>query len=486
MKQQQTQKIQQKILPQQILINKLLEIPIVEMEERIRSEIEDNPALEECDAVVEPNDEIDSNFEEEEMNTSDDEHFEENYDDDNFEDDIPDYKLKTNNFSNSDASVEIPFQNEVSFHEYLMEQMELLDFNQDDYKIAEYIVGNIDGDGYLQRSVEDIADDIAFQTSQDFSVEKISQIVEKIQTLEPAGVASKDLRECLLLQLKRKKQSPSVISAEKILSNFFEEFSKRQYEIISKNSSLSENDIKSAIDEINKLNPKPGSAWNDSVIERSSNYVVPDFILENNDGELSLSLNEKNMPSLRVVPKYDEMLKKYSVQEKQNKKSREVADFIKKRIDAANNFMEAIHQRQVTLLTTMNAIINRQREYFLCGDDKLLKPMIMKDIANDTGFDISTVSRVSNSKYIQTEFGFFPLKFFFSQKADTQNGEDVSVKEIIRILQEVIDAEDKKKPYSDEELTGIFKGKGFNVARRTIAKYRELNNIPAARMRKKL
>ena len=479
-KQQQIQRQQQSLLPQQIMMIKLLEVPAMELGDRIREEIEANPALEEGAVLSENADEMrdNQNIEEEGMEKTELE--------DDYDDDIPDYKLTARNYSPDDALAESPISAETSFHEFLSNQIDLSDLSAQDKRIAEYIVGNINDEGYLQRSAIDMADDILFQLGEDYPVEQIEQVISYIKTLEPAGVGAMSLQECLILQLQRKKQTPSVELAIKVLSDYFDEFSKRQYEKIARLSEMSEDNLKSAVAEIKKLTPKPGNSWGgNGIMERTSGYIVPDFLLENHEGELQLSLNERNTPSLRITGEYEEMLKKYA-DSKNNKEERKAAEFIRQKIDAANLFMEALRQRQVTLMVVMNAIVQRQKEYFLTGDEASLKPMIMKDVAEDTGLDVSTISRVSNSKYVQTEFGSFPLKFFFNEKANAENGDEVSTRKIKQILQRLIQEEDGKNPYSDDELSNILKQDGYVVARRTVAKYREQMNIQPARLRKEL
>lgn len=484
LKQQLQQKLQQKLSPAQIQVIKMLEIPTIELEERIRQELEENPALEEGYEAT--NDTINEkeNDQEEEYENSDDFDLEDYFNED---DDTPDYKLKTNNHSKDDKYEQIPFSVASTFHEHLKEQIGLLSINDNEKQLAYYIIGNIDDEGYLRRDAESMVDDIVFQAGIETNDEEMLKLINLIQQLDPPGVAAKDLQECLLLQLYRKPKTNHIIIAQKILEKYFDEFSKKHYEKILRGLDIDEDTLKETLDEIIKLNPKPGNTWGGNAIENTLSTIIPDFILENEDGVLSVQLNNTNVPDLRINTTYNNMLEDYS--NNKNNQTKELKDtiiFVKQKIDAARWFIDAIKQRQQTLLSTMTAIVNFQREFFLNGDEIHLKPMVLKDIADITGYDISTISRVSNSKYIQTNFGVFLIKYFFSESLTTQSGEEVSTREIKKIMQECIDAEDKRKPMNDDKLVEKLNKKGYKIARRTVAKYREQLNIPVARLRKEI
>lgn len=482
LKQQLQQKLQQKLSPAQIQVIKMLEIPTLELEERIRQELEENPALEEG-AELSETEEFEESFGNEDEGSND----EINFDDYVADDDIPDYKLNSNNTSKDERYEEIPFSIGMTFHEHLIDQLGLVHLNDKERALAEYAIGNIDEEGYLRRSPEAMVDDIVFQTGMQTSDEEMLRIVEIIRHFEPAGVGALNLQECLLLQLERKKQTQSVILAQQIIKDFFEEFTKKHYDKISKGLSASDELLKNAITEITHLNPKPGNAWDGNILEKSMSVIVPDFILENDNGQLIVHLNNSNIPELKVNTTYNEMFQDYTSNKKnQTKELKDAVLFVKQKIDSARWFIDAIKQRQQTLLTTMMEIVSFQREFLIEGDDAYLKPMILKDIADRTGLDISTISRVSNSKYIQTEFGIFPVKYFFSESMTNDSGEEISTREIKKILQECIDNENKKKPLNDDALADVLKEKGYIIARRTVAKYREQLNIPVARLRKEI
>ncbi|HJX72356.1 MAG TPA: RNA polymerase factor sigma-54 [Bacteroidales bacterium] len=484
LKQKLQQKLLQKLSPQQIQMIKLLEIPTVQMEQRIKKELEENPALEEGD---ESDSDMASNAEEtgEDMNDKDQDEFTlEDYIED---DEIPSYRLNTINYSKDDKREEIPFSVGSTFHDHLENQVGLRSLTEKEQFLARYMIGNIDEDGYLRRKLDAIADDIAFSLNIKTDEMELIKILRIIQDLDPVGVGARNLQECLILQIESKNQNtPEIQLASVILRNHFEEFTRKHYDKIITRLNITEEELKSALDEILKLNPKPGSAFSDPQ-NKSFSHIVPDFILENIDGELQLSLNSKNVPELRVNRSYNQMLESY--QHNKNLSSKDQKDavtFVKQKLDSARWFIDAIRQRQNTLILTMQAILDYQQQYFLEGDETKLKPMILKDIADRTGLDISTVSRVANSKYIQTNFGIFSLKYFFSEGMQTDSGEEVSTREIKKILQDCIDNENKKKPLTDEKLASILNDKGYPVARRTVAKYREQLNVPVARMRKKL
>jgi len=483
LKQRLQQKLLQKLTPQQIQVIKLLEIPTMQLDQRIKKELEENPALEEGR-------EEDDNYDADNEDTAADEKEQDEFSIEDYlsdDDETPLYKTRTNNYSKDDEHKEIPFSTGASFHETLINQLGLKVLPEFDRKLAEYIIGNIDDDGYLRRDLDAIVDDLAFSMNIETDKEHLEEILLIIQDMDPAGVGARDLQECLLLQIKHKKNRTKEIElAEKILTEFFTEFTRKHYDKIISKLNISEEELKNALDEIIKLNPKPGSSFANPG-DQSNSPIIPDFILENHNGELILSLNERNVPDLRVAKTYSEMLESFANKKtKKSKQDKETLNFIKQKLDSARWFIDAIKQRQNTLLITMEAILEYQKEYFIDGDEKKLKPMILKDIADITGLDISTVSRVANSKYIQTDFGIFPLKSFFSESMQTTDGEEVSAREVKSILEDAVENEDKKKPLTDEKLTKILQEKGYKIARRTVAKYREQLDIPVARLRKEL
>lgn len=461
---------------------KLLEIPTMQLEQRIKKELEENPVLEEgADEEVLPREE------EDQENINDNEQDEFSFEDYLNEEDIPSYKLVARNYSKDDAREEIPFSVGLTFHDFLESQLGLRSLTEHQQVIAKYILGNIDDDGYLRRNIESIVDDIAFSQNITTTVEELSEILEIIHDFDPPGVGAESLQECLLLQIERKDHiTPGIALAEQILKDHFNEFTKKHYDKIINRLGITEEELKKALEEILKLNPKPGSSYSDPQ-NKTYSHIIPDFVLENNDGELQLSLNSRNVPELRVSKEYSEMLKSYhSNKSGASVKQKEAMSFVRQKLDSAKWFIDAIKQRQNTLLLTMHAIIEFQTEYFIEGDESKLRPMILKDVADATGLDISTISRVANSKYIQTTFGIFPLRYFFSEGMQTETGEEVSTREIKKILKDCINNENKRKPLTDEKLTSILNDKGYPVARRTVAKYREQLNIPVARMRKEL
>jgi RNA polymerase sigma-54 factor len=475
------QKLLQKLSPQQIQVIKLLEIPTMQLEQRIKKELEENPVLElESDNPSSLDDS--ANQEGEDNRDVDNEEFSM---DDYYEDEeIPTYKLNTNNFSKDDKYIDVPFSVGTTFHEFLYEQLGMVSLSEEEQELAEYIIGNIDDDGYLRRDLMSISDDLAFNMNLDVPEEKLEIILKSIQELDPPGIGARDLRECLILQLNRK-EGKTYDLAKAIVKDFFVEFTKKHYDKIRAKLELSEEELKAGIDQVLKLNPKPGSSYSNP-LNKSNQHIVPDFILDNLDGELNLSLNQRNVPNLIINDTYQDMLRNLSANQKEQKTSKEAALFVKQKIDSAKWFIDAIQQRQTTLLLTMSEIISFQKEYFQDGDETKLRPMILKDIAERTNLDISTISRVSNSKYIQTHFGIYPLKYFFSEGMQKDDGEEVSTREIKKILQDCIGNEDKHKPLTDEKLAQILKEKSYNIARRTVAKYREQLGIPVARLRKEL
>lgn len=484
LKQQLQLKQQQKLSPLQMQVIKLTELPVIELEERIKQELEDNPALEEGLEPLEGSSEYDDDFSpEEDTNISQEDIALGDYMND---EDIPDYQIRSGNKQASGVQEEIPFSVASSLHEFLLEQLGVCSLNEKDKKTGEYIIGNIDESGYLDRSLPAISDDLIFQQNIDVSVPKLEEILLVIQDFEPAGIGARNLQECLLLQLKRKNISTTVSNAIEIISNYFEEFSKRHYDKIMKQLGLNEAQLKDVIQEITTLNPKPGNSWGDS-LSTTLNTIIPDFIVESYNGELFLSLNNRNVPDLRVSREYADLLKGYAGNKSSmSSDSKNAAIFVKQKLDSARWFIDAIKQRQDTLQRTMQAILDMQYDFFLTGDEAQLRPMILKDVAERTGYDISTISRVSNSKYVQTNFGIYPLKYFFSESMQTDSGEEISSREVKAILKECIDNEDKRKPLTDDKLSDILKEKGYIIARRTVAKYREQLNIPVARLRKEI
>jgi RNA polymerase sigma-54 factor len=476
------QKLLQKLSPQQIQVIKLLEIPTLQLEQRIKKELEENPVLELDQDGQEPDEdnEIRDDAEADTDVDKDEFTFDDYYDE---EEDIPSYKLNTNNYSKDDIYVDIPFSVGTTFHEFLYEQLGMVTLTEEEQQLAEYIIGNIDDDGYLRRDLAAISDDLAFNMNIEISEDELYRILKTIQDFDPPGVGARDLRECLLIQL-AKRNGDEDHTAYKIVSHFFDEFTKKHYSKIQAKLELTDKELKDAIDHILKLNPKPGSSYSNP-LNKSNQHIVPDFMLENIDGELMLSLNQRNVPELKINETYLGMLRALGENHK-NKNKREALQFVKEKLDSAKWFIDALQQRQTTMLQTMSEIINFQNEYFQDGDETKLRPMILKDIAERTNLDISTISRVSNSKYIQTHFGIYPLKYFFSEGLQKDDGEEVSTREIKMILQECIENEDKTKPLTDDKLALILKKKTYNIARRTVAKYREQLGIPVARLRKEL
>ena len=500
------QKQQQKLSPQQIQVIKMLEIPTVELDTRIKEEIEANPALE-----VDDTDEPDDNQEKLDSNETDSDSDSDNGNDDDFsgndddgspsetdkndefdiddyfnEDEYSNYKYSVNNTSPDQENKDIPFSGGNSFQENLKSQLGLLNLSEDDMALADFIIGNIDEDGYLRRDLESISDDILLLQNKSVSVEDLQRILSAIQTLDPAGIGATSLQECLLLQIERKRRTPETVTAKAILANYYDEFTKKHFLKIQQGLEIEEDDLKAAMDVILKLNPKPGNGTADSYAKTINQTIIPDFVLENQNGEMVISINSRNAPNLKVSKTYVNMLQDYKPTPSSNKQDREAFDFIKQKLDSAKWFIDALKQRNVTLLSTMQVIFDFQKEFFTTGDETKLKPMILKDIADRTGLDISTISRVANSKHIQTPYGVYPLKYFFSEGLQTESGEEASSRQIKQILQDTINEEDKKKPYTDEQLAEVLKTKGYIIARRTIAKYREQLGLPVGRLRKEL
>jgi len=474
-----SQVLQQKLSPQQIQFIKLLQIPTAELETRIEEELETNPALEEG-----PEEDYDKDEDQRDETEESSEGEEVNIEDYLSNDDSSGYKMQGDGDNEDDRDMPIPTHS--SLNEQLMTQLGFLGLDDKQYKIGKQLVGSIESDGYIRRELEAIINDLAFSQNIETNMEEVQGILRKIQTFDPSGIAARNLRECLLIQLYRRKddQNIDVIIARKIIESCFEEFTKKHYSKIMKKLEIEDEDfIKDAIELIRKLNPKPGGSSTGII---RTQYLIPDFMLTNNNGKLELTLNSRNAPELKVSRSYSEMFDAYDKSDKKDKKLRETVTFVKQKLDAAKWFIDAIKQRQHTLLRTMKAIIDFQFEYFLDGDESKLRPMILKDIAEVIHMDISTVSRVANSKSVQTDFGIFPLKYFFSEGIATESGEDVSSREVKNELKKIIGEEDKKKPFSDEKLEKHLKALGYNIARRTVAKYREQLNIPVARLRKEL
>ena len=484
------QKLLQRLSPQQIQLMKLLQVPTASLETRIKEELEENPALELEPERFDEKDNAEDEFDTAEE-TTDDATTADSYEDDSVsdyiqdDDDEADYKLRDTNYPEFSEEREHPIRSGTSFYDLLTDQLHLLNLDNTQQTIAEQVVGSIDEDGYLRRDTSAMVDDLAFRQNVIVAEADVEAIIEMIQQFDPPGVAARNLQECLLLQLKRKEQvDPLDGIAITILTNYFDEFSRKHYDKIQKAISISEDEMRGVIQVVTRLNPKPGGESPDD--SQELNYVVPDFFIYNIGGKLELTLNSRNAPELRISEGYREMLRDYEKGAKKDKRQKEAVLFIKQKIDAAKWFIDAIQQRQKTLLLTMQAILEHQQNFFMSGDESDLRPMILKDVAAATGLDISTVSRVANSKYVQTEFGTYRLKFFFNEALTTDTGEEVSTREVKRILSDLIAGEDKKNPVSDERLTELLQEKGYEIARRTVAKYREQLMIPVARLRREL
>lgn len=463
------QKLQQGLSPLQIQTIKLLELPTLELEQRIKKELEENPVLDEAPSSEETDDGEPKNVSLSDYSSQDDS--------------TPSYRLYVNNQGKDLKPQYNTFSVKESFHQNLEMQLGYSGLKDEDRTIASFIIGSIDDDGYLRRDILSLTDDIAFRLNIETTPEHVEQILKVIQEFEPVGVGARNLKECLLLQLRAKEQTPQRRRAEEILENYFEEFSRKHYDKIMARTGMDKEELKEAMDEIVRLNPRPGGQIDDSYVEQAQ-QIVPDFILENKDGELILSMPKFSVPELRVNKRYADLLMNSA--SSSGKRGKDAVAFVKQKLDSAKWFVEAIKQRQNTLQNTMKAILDFQHDFFLDGDEAKLKPMVLKNIAEKTGLDISTISRVVNCKYIQTNFGVYPLKYFFSEGMKTESGDEVSTREIKKVLSESIEAEDKKKPLTDEELVSVLSRKGYKVARRTVAKYREQLNIPIARMRKEI
>ena len=484
--QTQAQQQIQTLSPQQILVVKLLELPAVELEDRVRAELLENPALEEGHDDNEADEYADATTSEEEGDTSYD-----SLSDYLNEDDIPDYKLQENNRIRDEQPEEIPISASTSFYETLKEQLGEQELSERQRELAEYLIGSLDDDGLLRKSLDDLSNDLAIYSGIDASVQELEEVLKIIQDFDPAGLGARNLKECLLIQVRRKMdtqpdEDESLLHIEEsILTNCYEEFTRKHWEKIEQKLGLDEATTRQAIKEICRLNPRPGASMGET-IGKNLQQIVPDFLVDTDDeGNITLTLNNRNVPELRMSRDFTTLVEEHTKNKaNQSKESKEALLFLKQKMDAAQGFIDAIKQRQNTLLKTMQAIIDLQRPFFREGEESLLRPMILKDVAERTGLDISTISRVSNSKYVQTNFGIYQLKFFFSDGYTTGDGEEMSVREIRKILKECIDSEDKKKPLTDDELTDLLKEKGYPIARRTVAKYRQQMGIPVARLRK--
>ena len=481
--QTQAQQLTQTLSPQQILVVKLLELPTMELEERVRAEILDNPALEEGKDISEQDrsEEFDADFNDDYSYTSEDI----SLGDYRTEDDIPDYKLQEHNRSRGEVAEEIPFSDSVSFYEMLLEQLQMQRLTEEEKIMAEYLIGSLDDDGLLRKGTQTLIDELAIYRGIYTNEKEIDRILSIIQDFDPAGIGARSLQECLLLQLKRKPESPIKKVEVEIIEKYCDDFTRKNKEKIMLRMNLTEEEYDDAINELAKLNPRPGSSLGD-IVGKNFQQIIPDFLVDSDEtGNITFTLNNGNVPELHLSREFNELLEEHTTnKENQSKDSRDAFLFLKQKVDAAQNFINAIKQRHQTLLTTMQVIIDLQRPFFLEGDETLLKPMILKDVAEKAKLDVSTISRVSNSKYVQTNFGIFPLRFFFSDGYTTEEGEELSVREIKQLLKECIEHENKENPYNDDELADILREKGYPIARRTVAKYRQQLNIPTARLRR--
>lgn len=484
LKQQLNLKLSQRLSPQQIQLMKMIQLPVQALEQRISQELEENPALERGQESDYEEDYGEDNYDQDYDDGGEIIETEINVDDYLSDDEIPAYRLSANNYSADDEDREIPYASGTSFNQYLLQQLNTYRLDEEEKQIARFLVGSVDDSGYIRRDTEDIVDDLAFTQNLYTSVEKVEKMLGLVQELDPAGVGARDLRECLEIQLARKDQTPSVALAHAIIADSFEEFSKKHYKRLIQKLDISEEQLREAIREIESLNPKPGGTYggNTRIVE----HIVPDFTIRIIDGELELTLNGRNAPELHVSQNYTDLLRGYQESTEKSKAQRDAVLFIKQKLDAAKWFIDAIKQRQQTLYITMNAIMNHQKEYFLTGDERKLKPMILKDIAEKIDMDVSTVSRVANSKYVDTPYGTKLIKEFFSEAMVNEQGEEVSTREIKKILETIIAEENKRKPYTDEKLAKLLLEKGYPIARRTVAKYREQMDLPVARLRKEI
>jgi RNA polymerase sigma-54 factor len=477
-------KLSQKLSPQQIQLMKLIQLPTQAFEQRLKQELEENPALESGKAE---SDTMDDGFDDTYDESSDNESISAediNIDDYLSDDEIPDYRTQTSNYSPDDEEKSIPYAAGISFNQYLINQLNTVYLDDEEWAIAEFLVGSVDESGYIRRPLPDIMDDLAFTQNIYVDEKKIESVLKVVQELDPPGVGARSLDECLIIQLKRKEQKPSVELAINILEKSFDQFTKKHYAKLIQKHHITEDELKEAIGEIERLNPKPGGSYSGNT--RMIEHIVPDFSIRIVDGELELTLNGRNAPELHVSKEYSNMLQGYKDSKEKSKSQKDTVLFIKQKLDAAKWFIDAIKQRQQTLFITMNTIMNYQKEYFLTGDERKLRPMILKDIADQIDMDVSTVSRVANSKYVDTPYGTKLIKDYFSEAMKNEQGEDVSTKEIKKILETVIGDEEKRKPLTDDKLAKILKERGYPIARRTVAKYREQLGIPVARLRKEI
>ncbi len=476
-------KLLQKLSPQQIQLMKMIQLPTQAFEQKLKQELEENPALEKGKEDTEDfNEDNSEEFENNDNETIDAEDI--NIDEYLSDDEIPSYKTNVNNYSPDDEEKQIPYASGKSFVQSLKDQINTFRLDENEKIITDFLIGSIDESGYIRRDLEDVSDDLAFTQNVFTNIEELENLLNIVQQLDPSGVGARDLRECLIIQLKRKKENPNIVLAINILENAFEQFVKKHYNKLLQKFNISKIELKEAIKEIEKLNPKPGGSYetNNKIAEQ----IVPDFSLRIVDGELELSLNSRNAPELHVSREYSNLLQGYKDSKDVSKSQKDAVIFIKQKLDSAKWFIDAIKQRQQTLLLNMNAIIEHQKNYFLTGDERQLKPMILKDIADVIDMDVSTVSRVANSKYVSTPYGTKLIKEFFSESMKNIEGEDVSTNEIRNILSTVVKNEDKKKPLTDDKLAALLKKKGYPIARRTVAKYREQLSIPVARLRKEI
>lgn len=479
--QTQAQQLTQTLSPHQILVVKLLELPTMELEERVRAEILDNPALEEGKDPSEQDHDIDTDLNEDNLYSNEDL----SLGDYRTEDDIPDYKLQEHNRSKGEVAEEIPFSDSVSFYEMLLEQLRMQHLTEEEEVMAEYLIGSLDDDGLLRKGMQTLIDELMLYRCIYSNEAEVERILSIIQEFDPAGIGARSLQECLLLQLKRKPDSPLKKIEVEIIEKYCDDFTRKNKEKIVQRLNISEETYDEAINELTKLNPRPGSSLGD-IVGKNFQQIIPDFLVEaEEDGSINLTLNNGNVPELHLSREFNELLEEHTTnKENQSKESKDAFLFLKQKVDAAQGFINAIKQRQQTLLTTMQVIIDLQRPFFQEGDETLLKPMILKDVAEKAKLDVSTISRVSNSKYVQTNYGIYPLRFFFSDGYTTEEGEELSIREIKQLLKECVEHENKENPYNDDELADILREKGYPIARRTVAKYRQQLNIPTARLRR--
>ena len=479
--QTQAQQLAQTLSPHQILVVKLLELPTMELEERVRAEILDNPALEEGKDPSEQDHDIDTDLNEDNLYSNEDL----SLGDYRTEDDIPDYKLQEHNRSKGEVAEEIPFSDSVSFYEMLLEQLRMQHLTKEEEVMAEYLIGSLDDDGLLRKGMQTLIDELMLYRGIYSNEAEVERILSIIQEFDPAGIGARSLQECLLLQLKRKPDSPLKKIEVEIIEKYCDDFTRKNKEKIVQRLNISEETYDKAINELTKLNPRPGSSLGD-IVGKNFQQIIPDFLVEaEEDGSINLTLNNGNVPELHLSREFNELLEEHTTnKENQSKESKDAFLFLKQKVDAAQGFINAIKQRQQTLLTTMQVIIDLQRPFFQEGDETLLKPMILKDVAEKAKLDVSTISRVSNSKYVQTNYGIYPLRFFFSDGYTTEEGEELSIREIKQLVKECVEHENKENPYNDDELADILREKGYPIARRTVAKYRQQLNIPTARLRR--